>query len=56
MGNTAVAVPWPGTEELDELFRLDASETGPEDDDDEDNEGDGSDDEGDVEPEEMPHP
>ncbi len=48
MGNAAVAVELPGAEELDELYRLDASETEPEDDEDDDEAG--------VEPEEMPHP
>jgi hypothetical protein len=44
MMNAAVAEELPGVDELDELYRLDASETEPED----DEEG--------VEPEEMPHP
>ena len=52
MGNAAVAVELPGAEELDELYRLDSSETEPEPDDDEDED---EDDEG-VQPEEMPHP
>jgi hypothetical protein len=43
MMNAAVAEELPGVDELDELYRLDATETEPEDD-----EG--------VEPEEMPHP
>jgi hypothetical protein len=60
MGNAAVAVELPGAEELDELYRLDASETEPEDDededeDDEDDEDDDEDEEG-IQPEEMPHP
>ncbi len=58
MGNAAVAVQWPGAEELDELYRLDASEPEPGDDD-EDEEGEDDqddDDEGGVQPEEMPHP
>ena len=54
MGNAAVAVELPGAEELDELYRLDASETEPEPDDEDEDEDD--DDEGGVQPEEMPHP
>ncbi len=54
MGNAAVAVQWPGAEELEELYRLDASEPEPEDgeedEDEDDNEGEG------IQPEEMPHP
>jgi hypothetical protein len=50
MGNAAVAVELPGAEELDELYRLDASETEPEDDEDDDEDEEG------VQPEEMPHP
>ena len=53
MGNSAVAVQLPGAEELDELYRLDASETEPEPDDEDEDE---DDDEGGVQPEEMPHP
>ncbi len=45
MMNAAVAEELPSVDELDELYRLDASETEPEDDD-----------EAGVEPEEMPHP
>jgi hypothetical protein len=53
MGTAAVAVELPGAEELDELYRLDASETEPEPDDEDEDE---DDDEGGVQPEEMPHP
>ncbi len=53
MGNAAVAVELPGAEELDELYRLDASETEPEPEDDDEDED--EDEEG-VQPEEMPHP
>ena len=35
MGNAAIAEELPGTGELDELFRLSASESSPEDDEDE---------------------
>ena len=55
MGTAAVAVELPGAEELDELYRLDASETEPEPEDDHD-EDDEDDDEGGIQPEEMPHP
>jgi hypothetical protein len=62
MGTAAVAGELPGTDELDELYRLDASETEPEDedpddeDDDEDDVDDEDDDEGGVEPRGIPHP
>ena len=60
MGNAAVAEELPGAIELDELYRLDASENEPEDEDDEDDdedEGDDEDgDEGGMQPEGMPHP
>ena len=59
MGNVAVAEELAGSDERDELYRLELTETGPEDDDeddsqdsqDEDDEGEG---EG-VQPEGMPH-
>ncbi len=54
MMNAAVAEELPSVDELDELYRLDASETEPEDDD-EDEDEDDQDEEG-IEPEEMPHP
>jgi hypothetical protein len=50
MGNLAVAEELLGSDELDELYKLNASESDPEDDDDED---DGDDE--DVEPEDIPH-
>jgi len=54
--NAAAAQELPGVDELDELYRLDASETEPEDDDeDEDEDEDDQDEEG-IKPEEMPHP
>lgn len=61
MGNAAVAEELPGADELDELYRLDASESEPEDedDDDEDEENEGEDDDGDgggFKPGEIPHP
>ena len=58
MGNAAVAEELPGAEELEDLYRLDASETGPEDGDEDDLDDDEDDQEGDQEfkPEGMPHP
>lgn len=61
MGNAAVAEELPGADELDELYRLDASESEPEDedDDDEDDENEDEDDDGDgggFKPGEIPHP
>lgn len=60
MGNVAVAEELAGSDELDELYRLDASESGPEDEpDDDDEQGDEDEDEGDegtgIKPEGMPH-
>jgi hypothetical protein len=58
MGNVAIAEELAGSDELDELYRLDASESDPEDepedddeqdDEDEDDEGTG------IKPEGMPH-
>jgi len=60
MGNAAVIGELVGADELEELFGLDASESGPEDDedddgfDDEDEDDEGDEDEG-LEPEEIPH-
>jgi hypothetical protein len=63
MGTAVVAEELPDADELEELYRLDASEPGPEDEDendDEDDDGeddDGEDDEdGEFKPGEMPHP
>jgi hypothetical protein len=53
MGNVAVAEELAGSDQLEELYRLDASETGPEDDEDEDDSQDEDDDEG-IKPDEMP--
>jgi hypothetical protein len=56
MGNLAVAQQLAGSDELDELFKLNATETEPEDD--EDNEGDEDDEDGQdggIRPEEFPH-
>jgi len=59
MGTAVVAEELPGAAELDELYRLDASETEPEPEDDEDDDEDDTDeggDEGGMKPEGMPHP
>ncbi len=54
MGNTAVAEALPGSGELDELYRLSASESGPEDDGEDDlDEDETGEDEG-IQPEDMP--
>jgi hypothetical protein len=55
MGNAAVAEVLADTEDLDELYKLSASETEPEDDDDEDDEEDDEEDGG-VKPDVMPDP
>jgi hypothetical protein len=54
MGNAAVAEVLADTEDLDELYKLSASETEPEDDEDEDDEDD--DEDGGVKPDVMPDP
>ena len=57
MGNMAVAEELAGSDELDELYRMDASESEPEDEpDDDENEGEDEDEnkEG-MKPEGMPH-
>jgi len=65
MGNVAVTRELAGSEELEELYKLDASETGPESEpqDDEDEDEDGTDEEQDTgdgdeefKPGDMPHP
>jgi len=55
MGNVAVAEELVGIDELEELYRLDATETEPEDEEDDEDEDDTDDDE-ELEPEDMPHP
>ena len=56
MGNVAVAEELAGSDELDELYRLDASESEPEDEPDDDETQDDEDDNEEVaEPEGMPH-
>ncbi len=54
MGNVAVAEELAGSDKLDELYKLDASETEPEDDEDENDEDEDEDGTG-IQPEEMPH-
>jgi hypothetical protein len=58
MGNPAVAEELVGADELDELYKLDATETEPEDEDeDEDGYGDEDDEDGEgISPKEIPHP
>jgi hypothetical protein len=57
MGNVAVAEEFAGSDELDELYRLDASESEPEDepDDDENEDEDEDEDSEGIKPEGMPH-
>jgi hypothetical protein len=58
MGNVAVAEELADCDELDELYRLDASESDPEDepeDDDEQDDEDEDDEGGGIKPEGMPH-
>jgi hypothetical protein len=50
MGNLAVAEDLAGSDELEELYQLDLSDTEPDDDDEDDDE----DEDDDLEPEEMP--
>jgi len=58
MGNAAMTEELPGADELDELYRLDASETESEDEDDYEDDEEDEDDEDDdeAEPEGMPNP
>jgi hypothetical protein len=57
MGNVAVTEELAGSDELDELHRLDASESEPEDEPEEDEDQDDEDqDEEGIKPEGMPHP
>jgi hypothetical protein len=58
MGNVAVADELADADTLEELYRLDATETEPEDEDEDDEDGDdgeAGDDRG-MDPEEIPHP
>jgi hypothetical protein len=55
MGNIAVAEVLAGTEDLDELYKLSASETEPEDDEDQDEDEDDEDDD-EIGPDDMPQP
>jgi hypothetical protein len=63
MGTAVVAEELPDADELEELYRLDASEPEPEDEDEDDDDGEddedddgGDDDDGKFKPGEMPHP
>jgi hypothetical protein len=56
MGNAAIAEELPGTGELDELFRLSASESSPEEDEDDEDDDDLAEDDDDDEDEEEIHP
>jgi hypothetical protein len=62
MGNVAVTRELAGADELEELYKLDASETGPESEPDEDEDTDDDQDTGDddddeeFKPGDMPHP
>jgi hypothetical protein len=56
MGNAAIAEELTGIDELDELYKLDASESEPEDDDEDGDEDDEADDDEGVKPDDMPHP
>jgi hypothetical protein len=57
MGNAAIAGELAGIDELDELYKLDASESEPEEDEDyDDEEDDDEDDDEGVKPDDMPHP
>ena len=58
MGNVVIAEELLDSDELDELYKLNASESGPEDDgeeDGEDGEEDGEDDGEGIQPEDIPH-
>ena len=58
MGNVAVAEEMAGSDELDELYRLDASESDPEDEPEDDDEQDDKDEDDEgigIKPEGMPH-
>ncbi len=57
MGNSTVIEELAGRDELDELYRLDASESDPEDEPEDDQDADDEDEAGeDAEPGGMPHP
>ena len=57
MGNVAVADELAGADTLEELYRLDATETEPDDEDeDAEDDEDEDDDDGGMHPEEIPHP
>ena len=55
MGNVAIAEELAGSDELDELFKLNASESEPEDDEDDEDDEEEDDEDGEgVKPDEMP--
>jgi hypothetical protein len=56
MGNVALAEELTGADALDELYRLDATETEPEEEDDEDYEDEDEEEGGGVGPHEIPQP
>jgi len=56
MGNAAIAEELTGIDELDELYKLDASESEPEDDDEDGDDDDEADEDEGVKPDDMPHP
>jgi hypothetical protein len=56
MGNAAIAEDLTGIDELDELYKLDASESEPEDDDADDDEDEPEDGDEGIKPDDMPHP
>ncbi len=56
MGNAAIAEELTGIDELDELYKLDASESEPEPDDADDDEDEPEDGDEGVKPDDMPHP
>ena len=55
MGNAAVIEELAGSDELEELYRLDASESEPEDEPDDEDQDDEDEGEGGIKPGEMPH-
>ena len=55
MGNLAVAEELAGSDELEELYRLDASETGPEEEEEEEEDEEEEPEEEEMEPRGIPH-
>jgi hypothetical protein len=56
MENAAMTEELPGADELDELYRLDASEAEPEDDEEDEDDDEEDDEGGEMHPEGMPNP